>query len=181
MAISNMQAMFLNELGDIYDAEHQFLEGQQKMLAAATLPKLKNMITNHIMQTEQHIRNLEMVFQLVGQSPRRVPCAGAKGLVSEASKMLSETEGNPEITDYAIAGAADKVEHYEILAYNGLIAAAKEMGNQDVVALFQQNLKQEEETAKLIEENEPELLQRAMGAGGSWSSAQAQSQTNAQA
>ncbi|HST03260.1 MAG TPA: DUF892 family protein, partial [Chloroflexia bacterium] len=123
MAISTMQAMLLNEIGDIYDAEHQFLEGQQKMLAAATLPKLQKMITEHIAQTEQHIRNLEQVFQLLGETPKRVPCAGAKGLVSEAAKLLSETAGSPEICDYAIGGAADKVEHYEILSYKGLIAA----------------------------------------------------------
>jgi ferritin-like metal-binding protein YciE len=164
MAITNMQQMFINELGDIYDAEHQFLEGQQKMLAAATLPKLKSMITTHIKQTEQHINNLEKVFQLLGEAPKRVPCAGAKGLVAEAGKLMTETAAHPEITDYAIAGSADKVEHYEILSYNGLIAAATEMGKQDIVTLFQQNLKQEQETAQLIEENEPQLLQRAMTA-----------------
>jgi ferritin-like metal-binding protein YciE len=164
MAIKNMQAMFLSELGDIYDAEHQFLEGQQKMLEAATAPKLKQMITKHIGETEGHIRNLEQVFQILGETPQRVPCAGAKGLVTEASKLLRETASAPEIRDYAIAGAAAKVEHYEIVSYEGLISAAKEMGAEPVVKLFQQNLQQEQKTAQLIEENEPMLLQTALAA-----------------
>jgi len=162
-----MQEMFVHELGDIYDAEHQFLEGQQKMLEAATLPKLKTMITNHIAQTEQHIANLEQVFQLLGETAERVPCAGARGLVTEASKLIRETEAVPEIRDYAIAGCAEKVEHYEILSYKGLISAATQMGNQDVVALFRRNLAQEEQTAQLIEKNEPELLTRAMSMSSS--------------
>ena len=44
MPIKNMQDKFLHELGDIYDAEHQFLKGQQEMLAAASEPTLKQMI-----------------------------------------------------------------------------------------------------------------------------------------
>lgn len=162
MAISNLQQKFLHELGDIYDAEHQFLEGQQKMLAAATLPKLQDMIHLHIQQTEQHIKNLEQVFQSIGETPKRVTCQGAKGLVTEAANLMRETQGSPEICDLGIAGAADKVEHYEIVSYQGLINAATQMGNQQAVALFNQNLQQEIQTAQMIEQNEPELLQRAM-------------------
>ncbi|HST06232.1 MAG TPA: DUF892 family protein, partial [Chloroflexia bacterium] len=59
-----------------------------------------------------------------------------------------------------------------------LIAAATEMGKQGVVALFEQNLKQEQATAQKIEESEPELLKRALA---TWSPAQGQAQTSAQA
>ena len=165
MAIRTMDAMFQHELGDIYDAEHQFLEGQRKMLEGATDPKLQKMITTHIEETEAQIKNLEEVFSLLGQEPEREPCAGARGLVTEASKLLRETEKAPELRDYAIAGAAAKVEQYEILSYTGLISAANEMGNKKVVTLLERNLRQEEKTAKLIEENEPQLLQNALKVG----------------
>lgn len=165
MAIKTMDEMFLHELGDIYDAEHQFLEGQEKMLEAATAPKLKKMLTEHIAETKQQIQNLEEVFRLLGEKPEREHCSGAKGLVTEASKLLRETENAPEIRDYAIAGSAAKAEHYEILSYEGLIAAATEMGNEKAVTLFRRNLNQEQKTAKLIEENEPQLLKSALGSG----------------
>ena len=42
----------------------------------------------------------------------------------------------------AIAGAAERVEHYEIASYRGLITAASLMGQQDIVSLLQQNLQQ---------------------------------------
>ena len=35
MAIQSTQDKFLHELGDIYDAEHRFLKGQQVMLQNA--------------------------------------------------------------------------------------------------------------------------------------------------
>lgn len=174
MAINNLQEKFTHELGDIYDAEHQFLKGQEEMLRNASDTKLKQMITQHMEQTRQQINNLEQVFQALGEQPKREMCDGAKGIVSEGQKLLRETSGNPQVRDCAIAGAASKVEHYEIAAYRGLITAAELTGQQEVVSLLQQNLEQEESTARQIEQSTPELLQKAMGGmdiSGSYSQA----------
>jgi ferritin-like metal-binding protein YciE len=166
VTIKNMDAMFLHELGDIYDAEHQFLAGQEKMRDNATDAELRKMISQHITETKQQIKNLEQVFELLGEEPKREPCAGARGLVTEASKLLTETASADEIRDYAIAGSASKVEQYEILSYEGLISAAREMGHTEAVKLFKENLEQEEKTSKLLEESEPALLEKALKASG---------------
>jgi ferritin-like metal-binding protein YciE len=63
-----------------------------------------------------------------------------------------------------IAGACAKVEHYEIASYRGLIEGAKLMNNSQVLALLQQNLQQEEQTAMKIEQNTPVLLNQALAA-----------------
>ncbi|HUP28219.1 MAG TPA: DUF892 family protein [Chloroflexia bacterium] len=166
MAINNLQEKFMHELGDIYDAEHQFLKAQQEMLTQATDPMLKEMITTHIEQTQGQIQNLEQVFSTLGEQPKREMCDGAKGIVSEGQKLLKETASAPQIRDCAIAGAASKVEHYEISSYRGLINGAELMGQREVVSLLQRNLEQEESTATLIEQSEPKLLQKAMQASG---------------
>jgi ferritin-like metal-binding protein YciE len=166
MAISTVQEKFMHELGDIYDAEHQFLQGQELMLQNANDGTLKQMISQHIGQTRQQINNLEQVFNLMGAKPQRVMCDGAKGIVSEGQKTMREASGSPEIMDLAILGGASKVEHYEIASYRGLITGAQTMGQRDVVNLLQQNLQQEEQTARMIEQTEPQMLQRAMSAQG---------------
>jgi ferritin-like metal-binding protein YciE len=162
MAINNLQEKFTHELGDIYDAEHQFLKGQEEMLQNATDPNLQQMIQQHMQQSKQQIQNLEQVFNVLGQQPQRVMCDGAKGIVSEGQKAIKETSGSDTLRDCAIAGAAERVEHYEIASYRGLITAASLMGQQDIVSLLQQNLQQEESTAALIEQSTPTLLQKAM-------------------
>ena len=167
MAINTLQEKFMHGLGDIYDAEHQFLDGQQEMLANATGESVKQMLTQHIAQTEQQIANLEQAFQALGEEAERVKCAGAAGLVKEAQQIIKETSGNPELCDLAIASAAFKVEHYEISCYRGLIAAAQAMNQTRVVSLLQENLQQEEQTAQRIEQNTPMMIQQAMGADGS--------------
>ena len=57
-----------------------------------------------------------------------------------------------------------KVEHYEIVSYRGLILGAQELGNTEAVALLEQNLKQEEQTAAKLEQNAPQLLTKALQA-----------------
>ncbi len=163
MPINNLQEKFIHELGDIYDAEHQFLKGQEEMLQNATDANLREMITNHIEQSKGQVRNLEEVFRVLGETPKREMCDGAKGIVSEGQKLMRETAGGSAgLRDCAILGAASKVEHYEISSYRGLITAADLMGQEEIVSLLQQNLEQEESTAQLIEDSEPVLLQTAM-------------------
>jgi ferritin-like metal-binding protein YciE len=164
MAITNLNEKFTHELRDIYDAEHQFLEGMQMMLQNATDAKLQNMITTHIGQTQQQIRNLEQVFNLLGQQARRETCAGAKGILTEGQKGMKETSQVPALRDCAIAGAADKAEHYEIATYRDLIQGAQLMNQPEILRLLQENLRQEEQTSQLIEQSSPQLLEKAANA-----------------
>jgi ferritin-like metal-binding protein YciE len=166
MALNNLQDKFVHELGDIYDAEHQFLKGQEEMLQNASDPNLQQMIQQHSEETSRQIRNLEQIYNLLGIRPERVMCDGAKGIVSEGQKIMKETAKAPELRDCAIAGSASKVEHYEISTYRGLIQGAQLMGQQEIVSLLQENLAQEENTAGLIEQSNPMLLQKAAQAEG---------------
>ena len=48
-------------------------------------------------------------------------------------------------------GAAARTENYEIAAYEGLRRMAKAMGEDEAVALLDENLKQEKETLREVE------------------------------
>lgn len=158
MSISTLEEKFTHDLGDIYDAEHRFLDAQQEMRKQANAPMLKTMIDEHITQTEHHIRNIEQVYQLIGEKPKRVKCDAAAGLVIEGQKGMKEVKRGSAIGDCMIAGAAAKVEHYEIASYRGLIMLSEELANAPATDLLSQNLRQEEATAKKIEQNMPMLI-----------------------
>src|ERR671934_430984 len=95
MAMMTAQEMFQHEVGDIYDAENRFLKGQQEMLTKASDPQLQGLIRRHIEQTQQHIKNLDQVFGLLGQQPKAVTCDSAQGLVTEAQKAMQEAASDP--------------------------------------------------------------------------------------
>ncbi len=162
MAIKTLEEKFIHGLGDIYDAEHRFLEAQQTMLPNANSADVQALLEKHITETEQQIVNLTKVYEILGLKAERVSCDGAAGIVSEGSKLLKETQDVPALADLAINGGCSKVEHYEIAAYRGLIAGAEAMGQTKIVDLLSENLEQEEVTAKKLESAMPTLLQKAM-------------------
>ncbi len=161
MPINNAQELFVHNLSEIYDAEHQFIEGQQEMAQQASDQDLKSAIEEHIDQTEQHARSLEQVFEQLGQQPQRATNEVAQGLVSSAQQLMQEAQ-NEDLRDCAINAAVIKVEHFEMGSYQGLITAAQQMGQDEIVNLLQQNLLEEEQTAQIAEQSAPELLQKVM-------------------
>lgn len=165
MVINNVNEQFMHGIQDMYDAEQLFLEGMQQMLQKAGDQNLKSMISNHIDQTRQQIRNLEQVFDILGQSPQRTSCITAQALTQEAGQIMQDTQGNLSLLNMVITEAADKVEHFEVASYRGLITEADMMGQRDIVSLLQQNLQQEETTSMLLEQSTPTLAQYALNAG----------------
>jgi ferritin-like metal-binding protein YciE len=162
MAITTLEEKFVHGLGDIYDAEHRFLEAQEKMLPNATSSTVQAMLEKHIAETQQQIVNLTQVHEILGLTAKRVSCDGAAGIVTEGDKLLKETKDVPALADLAIVGGCSKVEHYEIASYRGLIAGAEQMGQTEVVRLLSENLQQEENTAQNLEMSMPTLLKQAV-------------------
>ena len=165
MPITNVQELFLHELCELYDAERRFLEGQVEMVHRATDNDLQRAIRNHIVQTRQHIGNLEQFFRELGQEPRQETNEVAQGLVSEAREGIQEAQSDA-LRDCVINTAVIKVEHFEIGSYRGLITGARLMMGQSVVVddLLETNLRQEEETAQIAEQSAEELYGEAMRA-----------------
>lgn len=160
MAINTPRAKFMHELSDIYDAEHQFLAAQHNLHVSAADSRLRHLIEVHIKETEGQIQNLERVFELMRDSPKRQQCSGAQGLVIEAEKALAETKSQA-LKDTVVSGAATKAEHYEMVAYRDLIAGAELMGKTRVARLLERNREQEVRTARRLERAAPRLLKLA--------------------
>lgn len=163
MTITSFDEKFRHAVADIYDAEHQFLDAQQKMLKNANAEELKTLLRDHSEQSKGHIAKLEKVFEMLGETPRRVRCESSRGITAEGEKEM-ENAGTPAIMDWVIAGAQAKIEHYEIASYRGLIIGAKILDNPEIVALLEQNLQQEEQTADKVQADDgtPRELEEVM-------------------
>jgi ferritin-like metal-binding protein YciE len=164
--IRDLEQKFIYEICGIYDAEIRFLEAQQMMLQCVKNSQLKSMISSHIQETQQQIKNLEQVFSTMGQQPQRINCDAAAGLVSDGQKLMLLTAESPEILDLCLANGQAKVEQFEITCYRALVKGAEQMQQKQVMQLLQQNLQQEEQTFQKIEQSIPQLLQQAMSTSG---------------
>ena len=157
--LDSPQALFVHELSDIRSAEGIILTMLEEAMEAVSDTQLKAGLKAHHKQTEQHLANVDQVFELIGAKPEAIECKGAKGLHEEAKDAIKEKPA-PEILDSMIASGAMKTENYEIVAYEGLVDQAKSLGQSDAAKLLQDNLKDEKETLKKLEELEPKLSTR---------------------
>ena len=132
--IKNMNDLFVHTLRDIYYAEQQIVKSLPDMIEKATDPQLKGGFQNHLKQTENHVKRLEQVFQLIGQKAQGVECPAIDGIIEEANDVAGEVEQKP-VLDAALIAAAQAVEHYEMTRYGTLIAWANQLGKHDCVAL----------------------------------------------
>ncbi len=142
MAVRTFEDLLIDEIKDLYDAEHQLTKALPKMAKAASSPDLKQAFESHLKQTEGHIKRLEQVFQGLGKKPTRKTCAAMKGLVEEASDVIEE-DMEPSVKDAALIGAAQRVEHYEMAGYGTVRTFAHVLGHHDLEALLQETLNEE--------------------------------------
>src|SRR5688572_26590164 len=129
---SQLEEFFTDSLKDLYWAEKHLTKALPKMQKAATTEELKAAIEEHITQTEEHVSRLEQVFELMGKKAQAKKCDGMEGLVKEGETAVEETEDGSMTRDVSIIVSAQKVEHYEIAAYGGLVQLAKTMGQNEV-------------------------------------------------
>jgi ferritin-like metal-binding protein YciE len=161
MAVRTFEDLFVDELKDLYDAEHQLTKALPKMAKAANSSELKAAFESHLKETEGHIKRLEQVFDGLGKKATRKTCAAMKGLVEEGSEVIEE-EMDPEVKDAALIGAAQRVEHYEMAGYGTVRTFAHVLGHHNLEAILQSTLDEEGATDEKLTKIASKLNVKAM-------------------
>jgi Mn-containing catalase len=143
--------LLLDELRDILHAEKQLTKALPKMAEAARFDQLRELIEQHLGETESQIERINECFELLGKSARAKPCKGMMGLVEEGQEIIAESEGKEDAAaDLALIGAAQRVEHYEIAGYTTARNLAQQLRNSAIVALLSKSLAEEENADQLL-------------------------------
>jgi ferritin-like metal-binding protein YciE len=159
--MATLSDWMLEELKDIYDAEHQITEALPKMAQAATDNNLKQAFNQHLETTRKQIERLDKVFDKLGKSPERKTCKAMQGIISEGNELIKQHEKGDTL-DAAMIAAAQKVEHYEIASYGSLRTYAKMLGHNDAAKLFQTTLDEEGNTDEKLTDLAMNLNKEAM-------------------
>jgi ferritin-like metal-binding protein YciE len=140
---SLLEEFFIDTLKDIYWAEKALTKALPKMSKSATSSELKKAFDEHLEVTKKQIERLEDVFGELGLKPQGKKCEAMQGLVEESESIISETKDDTSTSDAALIIAAQKVEHYEIASYGGLVQLAKTMNKNDIANTLAATLKEE--------------------------------------
>ena len=142
--------LFADGIKDIYWAENHLIKALPKMAKAASLKKLQQAILDHLDQTKKHVERLEQVFEILGRSPQACKCDAMEGLTKEGEGVIETTDTDTPARDLGIIMASQKVEHYEISAYIGLIKLADNLGYKEIVEILNETLIEEEDSDALL-------------------------------
>jgi ferritin-like metal-binding protein YciE len=149
--VNSIEKLLEEELKDLYSAENQITKTLPKLVEAASSEDLRGAFQHHLKETEGHVERLNKAFKLLGISPKAKTCDGMKGILSEGSEMLHETEPG-EIRDTALISAAQRVEHYEMAAYGTVRSYAEQLKKTDVAKLLEETLQEEKAADRKLTE-----------------------------
>jgi ferritin-like metal-binding protein YciE len=158
--IKDGRSLFVHQLGEALNMEKTVLTMLKRNRDAAQDAEVKRLFADHLAESEGHVANLEQAFSALGGEPKGHTCYGMDGMKKEAQDMIEKIA--PELLDGALCVGATHVEHYEIATYKGLLMHAESMGQEDIVALLQENLEQEEQTLSKVESAAARPAQRAV-------------------
>jgi ferritin-like metal-binding protein YciE len=147
---SRLEDYFMDALQDIYWAEKHLVKSLPKMSKAATSEALKNAFNDHLAATEGQVTRLEEVFKMMDKKPTAKKCEAMAGIVKEGETIIDETEEGTMTRDVGLIMAAQKVEHYEISTYGGLVQLAKTLGRTDVANRLHETLDEEKEADEML-------------------------------
>lgn len=156
----DLNDLFLMGLKDIYYAEKQILRALPKMVKAAKNEELREAFEAHREQTSGQIERLEQVFQIIGKRAQGEQCEAIQGIIEEGKEVMEEFKGR-EGLDVGLVSSGKAVEHYEIARYHSLKTLARRLSMPDAEELIQQNLKEEEEADRLLDQCGGTLMRQA--------------------
>jgi ferritin-like metal-binding protein YciE len=148
--IADPKMLFAHKLGAALTMEETVLTMLSELQGKASDDELRQQLAHHAEETQGQISNLQQSFSALGYEAQKKPCPAIDGLQTEGQKTLQQTSS--ELHDAVILGGCAEVEHHEIAVYDGLITMAEEMDADDIVALLEENLEQEEHTLKEVEQ-----------------------------
>ena len=159
-SIETPHELFVHKLGAALTMEETILQMLEHLRQEASDPKLQRDLQQHYRETEQQVENLKRIFDALGAEPEKQSSPAIEGLEKEGKEMIKEVDDS--LVDSVILGGVIETEHHEIAVYDGLIIKAEQMGDDDIVALLQENLEQEEaaldKAVKAAEQSAQQLI-----------------------
>lgn len=135
--------LFIDELKEAYDCEHENLKALPELIAAAGSEKLKKALTQHKKETEMQIMRLNQIADELNENLEGVKCDAVRGILEEVHHCI-KADYQKNVKDAALIAMVQRVEHHEIAVYGVLKTFAKHLNLTKPEQLLAQTLKEEE-------------------------------------
>lgn len=135
---TRLMGLFVTELQELLDAEHQIVKALPAYIKAADSPELKEAFDAHLEESKEQVARLEEIFTMLEANEKGEHCDAMQGLLQECNEAI-EAFDKSALRDAAIISRAQRIEHYEMSIYGTLRSFAKELGLREAEDLLQLN------------------------------------------
>jgi ferritin-like metal-binding protein YciE len=142
----SIEKLFTEQLKLIYYVEKNLLKTLQKVIKKSLGEVMQKSLIEHKQATEEHSIRIEKVFNLLNKKSQTRKSEAFLGLQEEMEEMIELTPENCIARDMAIITMIQKMEHYEIATYSGIVSMAKIFGFKQVASILQDTLDEEKDT-----------------------------------
>jgi len=101
MEINSLQELYVEQLKDLYDAEHQIIKALPKMIDKAESEELKDALNEHLEVTKEQANRIEKIFSDMGDKAKAEKCKGMQGVIAEGDDLIGDID-DPSVRDAAI-------------------------------------------------------------------------------
>jgi Mn-containing catalase len=157
-----IRELLVDQMRDLLHAEKQLVKALPKMVKAANTKALGTLFEQHLQETEAQVERLNEGLKILDAPIRAKNCKGMMGLLEEGDEVIADGKKKDEAgADLALAGAAQKVEHYEIAGYTTARNLAQQLKMPALVQLLQRTLAEEENADQLLNQVARPLMSAA--------------------
>lgn len=142
MAIASLKDLYLDELGDLYDAETQIIRHLPRLAERTRMPELRETLMKHCQVSRLHLERLDLIFTHWNERRKSRPCLALAGIVQEADDRLNQVT-TADVCDAAMIGVIQRIQHYEMAAYGCARLYARRLNRPDEARLLQETLDDE--------------------------------------
>jgi len=149
-ADEGLRDLFISELKSVYYSEKRAVDALGDQAEASTTDEVGNAFLAHQEQSRIQVERLEEIFKIIGIKTETRTADAIDGLISDAKRVVTDTESGSLTRDAALIIAAQKIEHYEIAAYGSLLTLAKMLDFNQSTELLARTLEEEKETDRKL-------------------------------
>lgn len=147
---TGLKHFFLLELQEIYEVEKTLCQFLAQIQIESTTDEVRQLLLQHAVETQLHVRRLEKVFSILDIKASNKKSQALEGILKGVDRAIEETEVGTSTRDSALIIAIQKIEHYEIASYGGLVQLATSLGYEEVTLLLQKTLQDEKDIDLLL-------------------------------
>lgn len=149
MPITSADDLLQAELQKLYSIENQIIKALPQFVKNAQSDDVRDALSEHLEMTKNHAKRLADIGAEIDINFNGKEDMGIKGILADDQTTLKEVD-NPQLKDTVIISGSEKIEHYEMGAYESAIDLAKQMGMDEVADILYETYDEEKKSAERL-------------------------------